>query len=178
MKVREKWGLLLLVAVLCVALTGCVDQDGAVQREKRQPTAEEAMQALQQQFPEAIDTVIVYDEYTDPNKLLGRPGEYLGKADFVDSRIEMNKNPYMSEALKEGGTLECFAKAADCDARYDYLCSMNGIELGVFGANAYLYKYERAIFRVSYQLPPADAAAYQQAMDGIFGEASTAYDGE
>lgn len=181
MKTQGKWAQLALAVLVCAVLAGCgVSQNVTTptQEDRQPPTAGEALQALQQQYPEAIEKVVVYDEQSDPNGLLGRPGEYIGKADFVDSRIEANQNPYMTDVLKEGGTLECFDSRSACDARYQLLCSMSGPEMGALGVNAYLYKYETAIFRVSYDVTLSDAATYQTAMDAILGEASTAYEGE
>ena len=182
MKTQRRWAPMVLVALLCVALVGCgAGQDAqtpVAQKEVKPPTAEEAMQALQLQFPEAFEKVIVYDEQSDPNGLLGRPGQYIGKADFIDSRIEMNQNPTMTDEMKEGGTLECFENESTCNSRYEELCRLSGADMGAFGVNAYIYKYDQAIFRVSYDVTPSDAAAYQTAMDAILGEASTAYEGE
>jgi hypothetical protein len=69
-----------------------------------------------------IGTVTVYTAATDPNHLLGRPGGYLSKAGFADTRI----NPKDAKddrrgAVDLGGDIEVFADAAGANARADYI---------------------------------------------------------
>ena len=56
-------------------------------------------------------------------------------------------------------------------------CGSSEPELGAFGVNQYIYKYNLAVFRVSYDLTPSQAEEYKQAMDEIMGEVSEQYEG-
>ncbi|MGW4412857.1 hypothetical protein ACWEJ6_53420, partial [Nonomuraea sp. NPDC004702] len=53
----------------------------------------------------------VYDENTDPNKLLGRPNGYLSKAEFTDSRVKADG----------AGSVEVFEDAGSAEARAEYI---------------------------------------------------------
>lgn len=108
-----------------------------------------------------LDKIVVYDENTDPNEKLGRPGNYIGKADFSDSRIEQTGEDLI------GGTIEVFENSKDCQSRADYLDKFNDSSLGAFGVNAYIYQYDKAVLRVDYKLTPEQAEEYHTQMDEI-----------
>ena len=129
-------------------------------------TSESALTALQEKVS-TVTSVIVYDEETDPNENLGRPGQYIGKGDFFDERMEDTED--------NAGTIEFFSSESDCTDRYEYLCKLSDPELGAFGVNQYIYKYELAIFRVSFDLTPTEAEEYKAVMDEIMGEISEQY---
>lgn len=50
------------------------------------PSAADTVQQLKAQGV-PISKVETYTEENDPNKLQGRPGQYVGKANFRDSRV-------------------------------------------------------------------------------------------
>lgn len=123
-------------------------------------TAEDALLSLRNQgFP--ITHILIFDEKTDLNNLLGRPGKYIGKADFLDSRIE-NQEIDESQGLG-GGTIEVFDDIDACQSRYSYLNSLTDASLGAFGVNQYIYKTDYTIFRVSYEILPSEAKEYETA---------------
>ena len=159
----KRFTMILLSFVLLFSLTACGSSEPAVE-----VTAESAVTALQEKIPD-ITSITVYDEETDPNENLGRPGQYIGKADFFDSRMEYEED--------NAGAIEFFSSKSDCDDRYEYLCKLSDPELGAFGVNQYIYKYDLAVFRVSYDLTPSQAEEYKQAMDEIMGEVSEQYEG-
>ena len=49
--------------------------------------------------------------------------------------------------------------------------------MGAFGIDQYIYKYDLAVFRVSFDLTPSQAKEYKTIMDGIMGEVSTQFAG-
>lgn len=153
----------LLIFVMLVALSAC-----GFSEPKVEITAETAVASLQEKISN-IMSVVVYDEKTDPNETLGKPGKYIGKADFFDNRMED------TEAC--AGTIEFFSSKSDCNDRYRYLCKLTDPELGVFGVNQYIYKYELAVFRISFDLTPTQAEEYKVAMDEIMNEVSEQYKG-
>lgn len=124
------------------------------------PTSEQLLLALKSKN-ENIDKIQVFDENTDPNGKLGRPGYYVTKADFSDSRVEQ-----IGEYLC-GGTIETFATKEDCISRAEYLKSLNTSDMGAFGVNQYIYEYELALFRIEYDLTPEQAEEYQRQMTEI-----------
>ena len=138
---------------------------------KEYGTAEEILLALKEKNTNLTE-ILVWTEENDPNGSLGRPNEYISKADFSDARVEETA---LSESEKleyglNGGSIEVFASEADCDARYTYLKEFLDPSYGVFGLNQYMYKYDKAIFRVSYDITPSEATVYKDQMDAIIGE--------
>ena len=131
-------------------------------------TIEGVLSALQEQSPYVTD-ILIFDETTDPNENLGRPGKYIAKGDFFDDRTE--------DSDDNAGTIELFVNQSDCNNRYNYLCKLANSDLGVFGVEQYIYKYKLAVFRVSFDLTPSQAKEYKTIMDGIMGEVSTQFAG-
>lgn len=109
-------------------------------------------------FP--IENVIVYDEATDVNELLGRPGQYIEKVSFADGRVEQ-----YDPADPLGGTIEIFKTKSDCDARRKYIQS-------VFDASPlfamYMYQFGTVLARFEYALTPSDAAQYETALGELY----------
>ncbi len=151
-----------------------VVEEGAVQIPK---TAEEMLTALMEKNENVTD-ILVWNEENDPNSLLGRPGNYIGKADFSDTRVEeiaTNDEEKLLFGL-EGGTIEVFKSKSDCDKRYEYLKQLSEAGLGAIGPNQYMYKYDLVLFRVSYKVPPTGADEYKKQMDEILNEESITAD--
>ncbi len=154
-----------MVLMLCmtISLSACGESEPKVEM-----TADISLTALKDTVS-YVTEIVVYDESTDPNEKLGRPGNYIGKGDFFDSRLE--------ETDGNAGTIEFFSSKSDCTDRYEYLCKLSDPELGAFGTNQYIYKYDLAVFRVTFDLTPEQAAEYKTAMDEIMGEVSEQYGG-
>src|SRR2546421_12540794 len=73
-------------------------------------TAEQYVQALKAHgFP--IGETFTYDENTDLNHLLGRPNQYIGKAEFKDTRLPGSSNTGANIEVKDGGSIEVFASS-------------------------------------------------------------------
>lgn len=154
---------LILLVVMVFSLSACGSSEPKVE-----VTAESSLTSLQEKISN-VTSIVAYDEETDPNENLGRPGQYIGKADFFDDRMEDTED--------NAGTIEFFSSKSDCNDRYEYLCKLSDPELGVFGVNQYIYKYDLAVFRVSFDLTPTQAEEYKAAMDEIMGEVSEQYKG-
>ena len=161
----KKLAMMLTMVCIILGLTAC---GGNKEEPKKQMTAEELLTALKEKVPE-VGEIVAYTEETDPNENLGRPGEYIGKADFEDTTLEQ-----LGEYLC-GGTIEVFSSKSDCNDRYKYLGKMSDPELGAFGVNQYIFKYDLVIFRVDYDVTPSKAEEYKTAMDEILGEVSEQY---
>lgn len=65
--------------------------------------------------------------------------------------------------------METFSSEKECDKRCTYLQTFMGADVGALGLNQYVYKYPKAIFRVSYDVIPSEAEAYKAQMDEIMG---------
>ena len=163
---------LILSVVMVFSLSACGSSAWATSvlfsEPKVEVTAESSLISLQEKISN-VTSIVAYDEETDPNENLGRPGQYIGKADFFDDRMEDTED--------NAGTIEFFSSKSDCNDRYEYLCKLSDPELGVFGVNQYIYKYDLAVFRVSFDLTPTQAEEYKAAMDEIMGEVSEQYKG-
>lgn len=153
-----KKGIAMVLSLLLLLLAGCGDEASTLQI-----TSDSLSAAIS--GVEGFGSTIIYTAETDPNELLGRPDNYIGKFDFSDTRCEQ----YSEEDLV-GGTVEYFEDAGDCTDRYDYLQQMNDPSLGAFGTNEYMYKYNTVLLRVSYELTEEQAEAYRDAMSAFLGE--------
>lgn len=106
-----------------------------------------------------IDNIIVYDEQTDWNKLLGRPNQYVSKVNFADTRLDQTdpENP-------NGGTIETFNNASDLNTRKIYNESvMNAYPI----FKEYIFVNGNHILRLSYDLTNDQANEYKEAFMAI-----------
>lgn len=138
--------------------------------------AEEIVTYLIQMIENISDTK-VYNEENDPNELLGRPGGYISKVDFIDSRVEErfinninSQDEILNELVKEemrtdfkvdyGGSVELFDNKEDAKNRYEYI-STAAKESG--GAKTeYGYLHENVYLRLSKSLTPTEAEEYEK----------------
>lgn len=110
-----------------------------------------------------------YNEHTDPNYLLGRPHCYYSKTNFLDDRVDTElSSEYRS---LDDGTIEFFNSEEDCDKRCDHFVTVFKSSL-LIDVHQYIFKYNKAIFRVTYRLTPAEAEEYKHQMDSILNETS------
>ncbi|MFT4036835.1 MAG: hypothetical protein QM692_01545 [Thermomicrobiales bacterium] len=104
------------------------DADAAKNKKKRKsrkqrrckglPSALSIVQALQAAgLP--IGAYEEYTIYTDPNEMMGRPGGYTSKVNFLDTRLERE---YTDEYdVSDGGSVEFFANTKNLQARVKHL---------------------------------------------------------
>jgi hypothetical protein len=105
-----------------------------------------------------IERVTVLDEATDPNNLLGRPGQYTSKIDFFDKRH--------SEAGSEDGrnTIEVFATPEDAKARRSYV---EQVTKGMAFAVQYQELRGSVLMRLDKAMLPSEVNAYRDALSQI-----------
>lgn len=159
-------GLMSLSAVACGGSEGVSNGGEGAIKEEVEPVYEDLVdsQSLAEQIKAAnsnVGEIEAFDESTDPNGNLGRPGEYISKADFEDTRLEQ-----YGEYLV-GGTIETFENESDCNDRYEYLKTLQDSSLGMLALDQYMYKYDKAIFRIEYDLTPDQAEEYHEQIDTI-----------
>jgi hypothetical protein len=110
-----------------------------------------------------IGTTVEYTDVTDPNESLGRPGQYIAKAGWIDTRVDC--------ALDEpgwdcGGDVELFDNPDDLDNRWNYLTGFADTPpIGGF----YMWRSATAIVRVGFVIAPSLAYEYQAALGTILG---------
>lgn len=140
-----KWIVVLMTAA---AVAGC---DHSVTQE---PTASDVVAKLKlAKLP--IGNVAVYDEKTDPNKQLGRPGSYTSKVSWADTRYEQSGDGLL------GGTVEVFANADDMKRRQAYIAEI-ARSAAVF--NQYIYTSGLALVRIPHEVTPTHAKEYEAAL--------------
>lgn len=123
-----------------------------------QPTAVTARQAIEA-FKAAglpVGKVLYHNAATDPNDLLGRPGQYIEKANWADGRVEQfdPKDP-------AGGTVEVFKTVDDLTRRKDYIESISKSSPMFAG---YTYAVGLVLLRLDKSLTPAQAAKYEKTL--------------
>jgi len=99
-----------------------------------------------------------YTETTDPNHLLGRPGQYTSKANFIDRRVRGQGGSGRSIESAQGGSVEVFATPADAGRRARYVRAVSQ-------SASILVEYDflqgSTLLRLSNVLTPAQANAYK-----------------
>jgi hypothetical protein len=106
-----------------------------------------------------VGRVIVYTDATDPNKLLGRPGQYTSKADFSDTR-----HPELDPTQTCSGCVEVYPDAAGALARKAYV---DRVTQGTPLLLEYTYAEGNVCLRFDHQFLPSEAAAYDQALAAL-----------
>ncbi|WP_156934829.1 thermonuclease family protein [Pseudonocardia spinosispora] len=139
--------------LLGVSLSGCAGDPPPL-------TAEQVTQQLAAQVKTSTLTR-VYTAESDPNKLLGRPGGYLSKTAFTDSRAETSSSGALPDAITNGGSVEVFADEEGATTRRDYLQGI-GKRAPILGE--YDYQNGAVLLRVSRNLTPQQAAEYEAAL--------------
>jgi len=137
----------LCLLLLLVMLAGC----GGAPEESKYKAIDYAEALKQAGFP--ISSIIDYTDKTDPNGLLGRPGEYTSKVNWADTRVEQ----YDVDEDPLGGTIEVFSSKNDMGSRKQYLEAM--------AVNEYIYESPDglALMRIDYDIVPDDAKQYENA---------------
>jgi len=102
---------------------------------------------------------------TDPNELLGRPGQYTSKAFFVDTRLgATDKYGARREEADAGGSVEVFESEADAEKRSEYVQAISEGS-GPFAE----YSYQRGLIflRLTKSMTPDQAKDYERALQGL-----------
>lgn len=105
-----------------------------------------------------ISNIEAYTEESDPNKLLGRPGQYVGKANFRDRRTESDGAKGLD--VSEGGSIEVVESDSDAEKRQAYVESIGKSGVGPFAE--YDYRRGRVLLRVAGNLTPKQAREYER----------------
>ncbi len=150
-----------LAALLIVACGGAGGAPSSVDRESSKRTAGQVIKQLQDGGV-PIDASQDLTAASDPNELLGRPGQYTGKAVFHDARLPAEENSLHPELIdaESGGSVEVFASEADAKKRADYV---QAITESSGPLAEYSYLRGAAFIRVTGKLTPDQVKVYERA---------------
>lgn len=99
-----------------------------------------------------ISDITEYTAETDPNSLLGRPGQYIQKVNFADTTLDQTIQDL------NGGSVEVFTSETDAQNRKTYIDSI-GASMPMMVE--YSYINGTVLLRLSKDMIPDQAAAYQ-----------------
>lgn len=97
----------------------------------------------------------IFDERTDPNGLLGRPGRYVEKMNFTDKRIKEKRNHC---------SIEIFQNYEDALNRYQYV-EVIGRTDGMLDSYKFLHK--NVLVRINLDLIPSEADEYKRILETL-----------
>jgi hypothetical protein len=154
--------LIALAAAVALATTACglFGDSGS----SNALTAEQVTQKLSEKIP-SVSLTKTYTAEDDPNKKLGRPGQYTSKTAFADSRVPKEGLPDDNTQVEHGGGVEVFPDEAGANARKE-LIQAAGKSLGGLIAE-YDYVKGGVLVRVSSKLTPDQAKEYEIALNAI-----------
>ena len=109
-----------------------------------------------------IGEIQSFNADTDPGEMLGRPGGYLSKANFLDKELQKKGESYMIKHdgvinYSYGGTIEVFETAELAKNRGDYL---ENLSVTTPYNKYYTYRFCNVVFRVGDEATPAQAQKY------------------
>jgi hypothetical protein len=157
---------LLLILVACGNDTNqSTDQSKNTETKKQEEPKEYTAKDVINKLKEAglsIDKTVEFTEETDVNELLGRPGQYIAKANFSVKELEENGNPDMD--IEQGGSVEIFANEKDAKNRFDYISEVTKSSPML---SEYDYIHGKMILRLSNKVLPSKAKEYQKAFESL-----------
>lgn len=177
-----RWPRVAVLGFMIVVLSACGEDDGVeaasdtsvasvpvttdppltttTEAESEDLTAEAFLGALEEAgLP--IGQSTIWDEATDPNELLGRPGQYVEKATWTDTRIECFSD---APGVDCGGDIEIFEDPDDRDERYEYL---SGFADESLLGGYYQWRLPNAVVRIGFELTPSQAEEYAAVFEDL-----------
>lgn len=106
-----------------------------------------------------IKDIKAYTRKSDPNKMLGRPGYYISKAECYDYSIDQD-----DQVEPVGINVETFRNTAQAKKRYKYLKNFQDPSLGAFGVNEYLILDKKVLFRFTYEYTNKQMKVFKKAI--------------
>ena len=105
-----------------------------------------------------LGKIETYTDKTDTNHLLGRPGQYIAKANWEDTRVQQIENDVL------GGTIEIFNSPEDLKKRKAYLDAITS-SASMFAE----YSFAKGVYllRLKKDLTPAQAKEYEKVLNDM-----------
>lgn len=135
---------MLCAAMLGMLLIGCAAPSQPAPLTGDQLSASLASSGL------PVTNVRVFTADTDPNKLLGRPQQYIAKVNWDDQRL----------STPDDATIEVFPDAASLDARQKYTQAISDTG-GAFAQYIERNDGRHVLLRLPHELTPDQAATYE-----------------
>lgn len=110
-------------------------------------------------FP--IDEVFVYTEAK--GTLLGRPGQFVEKVVWHDTRLTRETDSDGDLVLDSGGTIERFRSRQDLQTRVRYVETFDGT---ILSTQDYRFEIGLMLLRLPFALTPSQAEEYRRLMAG------------
>lgn len=114
-----------------------------------------------------IGKIDTYTASSDPNHLLGRPGEYTSKVNFADTRLPADTDAQGNLSVGGGGSIEVSDSASAAEKRAAYVATI-AQSAPIF--NEYDFRAGVVLLRLSSQLTPDQAKQYTDALTKIVQE--------
>jgi hypothetical protein len=121
--------------------------------------ASDVVNALKKEGLPIGDQLVCTDD-NDPDQLMGRPGQYTSKANFVDTTEQEN----MKVEILHGGTVEVFDNNVDAKNRFNYISKI-AKSSPVF--DEYDFVQGKILLRLSKNLPSNHAKKYEDTLKKI-----------
>jgi hypothetical protein len=147
------WGLAVSSFGLCAALVaGCEAKQAEV-------TAAVLVDGLKTEGA-PIGRVLIFDSKTDPNKLLGRPGQYTSKVAWADTRYPEAAPIEGSPPLESvpDNTIEVFPTIESAVVRQEYIVKVTS---GIPMLTQYIFREGKVLMRLQKDILPEEAKQYE-----------------
>ncbi|WP_439681791.1 hypothetical protein [Embleya sp. MST-111070] len=115
-----------------------------------------------------LGDITTFDETTDPNHQLGRPGQYTGKVGFVDTRVDLADALDKPGDISRGGGIEVWPNEAAARKRADYIQKITAA-LNMPIMREYDYVRGGYLLRITQTLTPEQGKAYEAALKSTVG---------
>lgn len=100
-----------------------------------------------------IENIKIYTVETDPNKLLGRPGQYMEKINWNDNRVK-----------DANGTVEIFKSQEELENRKAYIEKNHK---NFPNLTQYIYAHKNALIRLDHDFTPMQADEYKKLLEQL-----------
>lgn len=146
---KKCFSFLLLMVIIC-SLIGCESEE-----KEEQLTAEYYLYQLQARTA-TITNIVEYTVETDENALMGKPNQYISKANACDSRLEFSDENNPSDVI-----VEVFENKTDAESRKQYLDSFTGMLAST------TYQFDNVLLRLCNELNINQTKEYKKIMEDI-----------
>ena len=109
-----------------------------------------------------IGSSLAYTAETDRNNLLGKPGQYIAKITFADTRLVPASGDEFD--VYNGGSIEFFASEDDARNR---AASLTAVTSSISVLAEYSYVEGKRLLRISTRLTPDQAKQYETAFKSL-----------
>ncbi|MGR7000536.1 hypothetical protein ACU686_24950 [Yinghuangia aomiensis] len=147
-----------VAVVIAALLTACGSSDGGGSGKPGLSARQLADQLKAAGLP--IGDITVFDEASDPNNQLGRPGQYTSKAGWVDTRVKAEDAQDTPGDISRGGGIEVWPDKSKADTRAKYIRTVTEA-MSIPSLKEYDYVSGGYLLRLTFNLTPDQAKQYE-----------------